>query len=70
MNKQKLVRIFSFIKQVKILNNGEPIKELPQTEITIEVKDVNDNSPVINKEQTKFHVSENIKIGLFKLVLH
>ena len=50
------------------MNGREPIEELPQTEITIEVKDVNDNSPVINKEQTEFHVSENIKIGLFNIL--
>ena len=52
---------------MKTLNNGEKIEELQLKQITIEVKDVNDNSPVINKEQTKYFVSEDIKIGWLNL---
>jgi len=44
---------------VKTLNKDQPIEELSPKPITIIVKDVNDNSPVINKEQTSFYVSEN-----------
>jgi len=48
---------------VKTLNDYEPIEELLPQEIIIKVVDINDNSPVIDKEQTKFYVSENIETG-------